>query len=142
MGKKNKVIRVVLDTNVLVSALLFRGELSKIHSLWKKGIIVPLITTSTFKELQNVLAYPKFALTVREIKAILEEEILPYFDIVEPAEETTGITRDPDDDKFLSCAVSGKAECIVSGDRDLLDLNKYRSIIIISPSKFIQGFNI
>jgi hypothetical protein len=139
MGPQKKaIIRVVLDTNVLVSALLFRGELSAIHSLWKKGRVTPLISRQTFSEIQRVLNYPKFKLSRKEIESILEEEILPFFDIVEPAPEIYRICRDPDDDKFLSCAVSGQAEYVVSGDKDLLILKKFYSVTIITPLDFLR----
>ncbi len=68
MGKKpKKIIRVVLDTNVLISALLFKGELSRIVGLWQKGKIVPVISKETFSELKTVLEYPKFSLSGAEI---------------------------------------------------------------------------
>ena len=88
MGARQKaVMRVVLDTNVVVSALLFKTTLSKIIALWQRGAITPVISKDTFQELQAVLAYPKFALTQDEIRAILEGEILPFFEVVEAVED-------------------------------------------------------
>ena len=84
MGKKEKTLKtVVLDTNILVSALLFRGELSGIVDLWKKGKFIPLLSKETFEEFRTVLEYPKFSLSVEDIRVIIEEEVLPYFDIIE-----------------------------------------------------------
>ena len=75
MGKKEKpIIKVVLDTNVLISSILFKGELSRIVDLWKRGKIIPVISRETFSELRTVLEYPKFRLTRGEIKEIIEEE--------------------------------------------------------------------
>jgi putative PIN family toxin of toxin-antitoxin system len=85
-----------------------------------------------------VLEYPKFSLTSQEIKRIIEEEVLPYFEVVEAQAETKGICRDPDDDKIIACAVAGGAKYIVSGDKDLLDLSKYRGVRIISGSGFLK----
>ena len=62
--------RVVLDTNVLVSALLFKGRLARLVELWQKGAIVPVISKETFDELRTVLCYPKFALNAEEIRRI------------------------------------------------------------------------
>jgi len=138
MGAKKKVIRVVLDTNILVSALLFSGELSRIYSMWKKEVIVPLLTRETFDEFQKVLVYPKFSLTTQEIKSILSEEVLPYFEVVDNTGDASGVCRDPDDDKFISCALSGGARIIVSGDRDLLNLGHYGKILIMNPAEFIK----
>jgi putative PIN family toxin of toxin-antitoxin system len=131
-----KVRRVVLDTNVLVSALLFTGELSKIVDLWQQGEVVPLISRETFDELRTVLGYPKFSLTPEEIQSIIEDEILPYFEVVEIKEKVRGVCRDPGDDKFLACALSGAAHFILSGDKDLTDLKSYKTIRVIKASEF------
>ena len=141
MGKKKAVKRVVLDTNVLISSLLFKGEASRIVVLWQKGKIKPLISKETFNELRAVLEYPKFSLSRNEIKSIIEDEILPFFEVVEVEKNIKGICRDPDDDKFISCAVSGEADWIVSGDKDLSDLGKYRSVRIIHVSEFLKMFD-
>lgn len=142
MGKKKKAVtRVVLDTNVLVSALLFRGELSEIVTLWKKGKVVPVISKETFNEFRNVLEYPKFSLSKSEIKTIIQEEILPFFEVVEITERAKGVCRDPDDDKFPSCALSGWVDFIVSGDEDLISLSRYKSIRIISIQEFLRMFS-
>lgn len=138
MGKKEKVRKVVLDTNVLVSALIFSGELSKIVDLWRKGKIIPVISRDTFEEFKTVLAYPKFSLTGEDIGAIIEENILPFFEVVEITANINGICRDPNDDKFLSCAVSAGVDFIVSGDKDLCDLGRYKSVRIISVAGLLR----
>jgi putative PIN family toxin of toxin-antitoxin system len=135
-----KVRRVVLDTNVLVSALLFTGELSKIVDLWRQGEIVPLISREMFNELRAVLAYPKFSLAPGEIQSIIENEILPYFEVVEIKEKGRGVCRDPGDDKFLECALSGAAHSVVSGDKDLTDLKSYKTVKIMKASDFLRRF--
>ena len=139
MGKKKeKVKKVVLDTSVLISALLFKGELSKLVELWQKGKIVPVISKATFQELRSVLEYPKFSLSQEEINAIIGNEVLPHFEVVEVTEEIKGACRDPADDKFISCALSASAGYIVSGDKDLWDLNRYKSVRIVTPSDFFK----
>ena len=141
MGKKEKQVkRVVLDTNVLISALLFRGRLPKIVGLWQKGKIIPVISKETFSELMTVLEYPKFSLTQEETDSIIKYEILPYFEIVEVVKDVKGICRDPEDDKFISCAISASADYIVSGDKDLIDLKQYKSIKIIKASEFLEMY--
>jgi len=141
VGKKEKAIgKVVLDTNILVSALLFQAELAGIVDLWKKGRIIPVLSKETFTEFKAVLEYPKFSLTQQEIKVIIEEEVLPYFEVIEVTDNIKGICRDVDDDKFIACAVSASADFIVTGDKDLLDLGKYKSVKIISASVFLKMF--
>lgn len=131
--------RIVLDTNVLVSALLFKGCLAGFVDLWREGEIVPIISRETFTELQDVLHYPKFALAEDEIQAIVEDEILPFFEVVDVKEVVTGDCRDPYDDQFLSVAVNSGAACIVTGEKDLLDLGKYRGIRIVTPQEFLAS---
>lgn len=135
-----KVRRVVLDTNVLVSALLFTGKLSKIVDLWRQGKVIPLISKETFEELRGVLEYPKFALALDEIQSIIENEILPFFAVVEIQENVRGGCRDPGDDKFIACAVSVPADFLVSGDKHLTDLKRYKTVKIIRVSKFLSMY--
>lgn len=139
MGKKQeKVKRVVLDTNVLVSALLFKGALSRLVELWRKGKMIPVISRETFEELTTVLQYPKFSLSKDEIKSVVEHEILPYFEIIEVVKAVKGVCRDPGDDKFVSCALSASVDCIVSGDKDFCDVRQYKTVKIISASDFLK----
>lgn len=139
MGKKpKKIIRVVLDTNVLISALLFKGELTRMVGLWQRGKMIPIISKETFDELRTVLEYPKFSLSRAEIKSLIEQEILPFFEVVNVSKHVKGACRDPGDDKFISCAISANADYIVTGDRDLSDLKKYQSVRIIHASDFIK----
>jgi uncharacterized protein len=137
MGKKKSPVKVVLDTNVLLSALLFRGSLARIAALWKERLIVPVFSRETFQEFDSALKYPKFSLTKDEIKAIVEEEILPYCDVTEVTEKVEGVCSDPDDDKFISCAVSASADFIVSGDKALTALKEYKAVKIMKPSDFL-----
>ena len=139
MGKKEKVIRkVVLDTNILVSALLFKGDLAGIVDLWRNGRIIPVLSRETFAEFKTVLEYPKFSLSGREIQMIIEQEVLPYFEIVEVSDKTENVCRDPDDDKFIACAISASADFIVSGDNDLLNMGGYKSARIINASTLLK----
>lgn len=138
MGKKKEVRRVVLDTNILVSALIFRGELARLVDAWKSGDIIPIISKETFEEFHAVLSYPKFRLTDSEIKAIVEDEVLPYFEVIEKTAEVIGVCKDPDDDMFIACAISAKADFIVSGDKALCDVGRYKSVRIITATEFLK----
>jgi putative PIN family toxin of toxin-antitoxin system len=121
-------VRVVLDTNAVVSALLFSGISSKFVSLWQKGLITPLLSREVLDEYLRVLGYPRFELSEGEIKELIQEEILPYAEVVKPKRRLHVVRRDPSDNKFIECAVAGKARVIISGDRDLLSLGRYRQI--------------
>ena len=137
MGKKVVPLRAVLDTNVLVSALVFGGAPGKIHELWIGKRLVPLISKETFAEFTKVLSYPKFQLSPAEITAIVEDELLPYAEVVEITDNVTGVCRDPHDDKFLAVAASGDAAYLVTGDQDLLALQVFRGIRILTVHDFL-----
>lgn len=130
-------MRVVLDTNAVISALLFSGVSSKLVSLWQDGLITPLLSREILDEYLRVLSYRKFELSEKEIKELIQEEILPYAEVVKPKRRLRVIRRDPADNKFLECAVAGKAGVIISGDKDLLSLGQYRKIRIQSPAQFL-----
>ncbi len=138
MGKKLKPWRVVLDTNALISALLFGGQSGMLRDLWKSGRIIPLVSKETFAEFRKVLSYPKSKLSQREIRSILNEEILPFVEAVEIAEQVTGVCRDTHDDMFLAVAAGGGAEYLVSGDRDLLVLEQYGKTRIVTVTEFLS----
>ena len=137
MGKVG-INRVVIDTNVLVSALLFGGTPGKLIPLWKSGRIQPLASKEMIDEYLRVLAYPKFKLSEEEIKFILYQEILPYFEAVQTKRGRVIIPDDPSDDKFIRCAKTGKATIIVSGDEHLLALKSYGKVKILTPTRFLE----
>jgi len=118
----SRKIRAVLDTNVIVSALLFEGETSRLADHWKQGRLTLILSPDIFAEMVRVLSYPKFQLEEKEIKILLEEEILPSAEIINPKSRRKRYARDPQDDKFIHAALAGSADLIVSGDRHLLEL--------------------
>jgi len=133
-------MRVVIDTNVMVSALLFSGMTSQLVPLWQKGSATLLLSRAILAEYLQVLAYPKFQLTNAEIRGLVEGEVLPFADIVRSTGHLRIVKNGPSDDKFLECAVSGKAKALISGDKDLLVLRQFRTVEILTPSQFLSGF--
>ena len=133
---------VIIDTNVIVSALLFGGKPGELIRLWKTGQIRPLISKEITEEYLRVLAYPKFNLSEKEINFLFNHEILPYFKAVriKPERWKTTIEDDPSDDMVIRCTVSGMGNIIISGDRHLLDLKSYDQIRILSVSEFLKEF--
>ncbi len=121
MGPAGLMKRVVLDTNVVVSALLFRGVTSQIHDLWRDRAILLLISDHRLAELARVLAYPKFKLGQDGVTALLAAEILPFSERVAP-NRAPPAGRDPADNEFLRCARDGVAQMLVTGDPNLLAL--------------------
>ena len=132
--------RIVLDTNVLVSAMLFAdGRLAPLRRAWREGRVVPLVGRATVEELLRVLAYPKFRLTDAEREDLLAD-VLPFCETV-AADAPAGDLppcRDIRDRMFLELAVAGHADALVSGDADLLVLADRFQIPIVSPSRFLD----
>ena len=131
--------RFVLDTGVLVSAVLLPRSVPRqaVDLAFAQGIV--LASADTIDELDGVLRRPKFNRYLREEERLL---FLAAFirdaNVVDVTEKLTEC-RDPKDNKFLELAVSGNATCIVSGDGDLLVLNPFRGVTILTPQEFISG---
>ena len=132
--------RVVLDTNVVLSALVFaQGRLAGVRNAWHAKLCSPLVSRATADELVRTLAYPKFNLSPEEQRELLAD-YLPYCVTVRiPAKlPKTPTCRDPADIPFLQLALAGKAEYVVTGDRDLLLLANRFSCAIIKPEAWLQ----
>jgi putative PIN family toxin of toxin-antitoxin system len=143
MGKRKKEgLKVVLDTNVLVSGLLCTGETSKVVRLWQDRKIIPVISRETFEELRTVVQYPKFGLNRQEIRDLIEFEILPYFEVLDVVQKIQNVCRDPEDDKFIACTISAGVDYLVTGDRDLSDMKRYKNIRILTIAEFISLFDL
>lgn len=132
------MIRAVLDTNVLVSALLFTGPPSQLVPAWQAGRLCPVVSAGILEEYLRVLAYPKFKLTNSEIHSLIEGEVLPFVETVRAKPISVPALRDPDDMKFLACARTAGVRWLVSGDDDLLSLHKVESVEIVSVTTFLQ----
>jgi uncharacterized protein len=137
MVEKKKGLRIVLDTNVLLSAVLFGGRLARMVDLWENGRITPVFSSETFNEFRRALEYPKFGLTQDERKALIDH-CIGYFAVVDVVAKIQGVCRDPFDDKFLACALSASARYLVSGDNDLLSIGHYKNIRIISSAELLR----
>ena len=133
------MIRAVLDTNVILSALLFGGRLERLHSAWRAGRLRLVMSRETTDELLRVMAYPKFRLTHAEITFLFDTELLPFADVIElPASNSKQRwSRDPEDDKFIRCAKAGKCARLITGDDDLLSLKRVGKVVILSPAEFL-----
>lgn len=127
--------RVVLDTNVLISALVFgSGTPAELRHAWQAQRIRPIVSHETASELIRVLAYPKFQLTDIERDDLLGE-YLPWCEpITVPAETVVPEVRDPDDRIFLRVALAGQADALVTGDQDLLSLREF-AVPIVTPAR-------
>lgn len=130
--------RVALDTNIVLSALVFGGNSARVRRAWQAGGFTPLVSTATGQELVRVLAYPKFRLTAADQEELLAD-YLPYTTTVRIPDPPPNIPecRDPFDVMFLHLAMAGKAKMLVTGDRDLLTLAGQTKFTILALGAFV-----
>ena len=128
--------RVVLDTNVLVSAVL-GGRTAPVLDRWRAGRFTLVVTDDIVREYLIVLRRPKFGLPAEVVDAITAY-VFRKAEFVTPVERLTVIAADPADDRFLEAAVAGEAEIIVSGNKHLLDLKTFRQISILTAHEFLS----
>lgn len=134
-------MRVVFDTNAIISALLFRGTASWLVSHWQNGEVTPMISRETARELLRVLAHPKFGLSSVQME-VAATRYLRYAERIECDGDDTGLPlcRDPNDQMFIRLAGAGRADILVSGDKDLLDLRGTTTFVIETLAEYRRRF--
>jgi len=133
-------VRAVIDTGVLVSALIHRqGTTGEVLRALRDGRFTAVYSTDLLVEIIDVLGRPslrlKYHIEPDDISVVINL-IRLRGDLVMPAHKVTAC-RDPKDDRFLEAALAGAADCIVSGDTDLLDLTSFEGIPILRPAEFL-----
>ena len=130
-------MRIVIDTNILISGVFFRGKERDLLELWFSGKFNVICTEEIFEEYLEVLT--RFTVKSgenkhQEITGIIAKNCLFIKNVYDEK-----YSRDPDDDKFINCAKSGGASYIVSGDKDLLVLKNIGDLEIITASNFLKS---
>jgi putative PIN family toxin of toxin-antitoxin system len=132
-------VKVVLDTNVLISGIFFSGPPAEILSYWRHKAFESVVSEPIIVEYIRVAEeiakkFPRLEIT----------EILEIFILNSTVVDTTGLKirlcEDPDDNKFLECAVAGGCEVIVSGDKHLLKIKEFQGIKILKPRDFLENY--
>ena len=131
--------RIVIDTNILISALGWNSKPEECLNLVLNQEIDAFATQPMIDELSKVLEYDKFNFSEEEKQKFLKI-IVSEFHFTNP-EKSIEASEDPDDNKFLECALSANADYIISGDSDLLKLKEYKNITITTPEKFLEEQN-
>ena len=129
--------RVVFDTNVWISGMVFGGEVQKVLQAAIEGRVLSIISMELLQELEAVLKSRKFNFPPEAISTVLYE-VQTLAIMVHPKLKLNVIKSDPSDNRVLECAIAGKPDWIVSGDSDLLGLKKIRGIKIYSPRDFLD----
>ncbi len=135
-------VRAVLDTNVLISGLCFGGPPGRILRLAVQGKVDLVTSPSLIEELSGVMSL-KFPRRQSAVMGTLGELAL-LWEIV-PSRllpKLSVVAADPSDDRVLECAMAGRADCVVSGDKHLLGLAEFRGIPILAPARFLSRFKL
>ncbi len=132
-------MKVVLDTNVLVSGIFFGGLPHRILEAWRDGKIQLLLSPAILEEYRRVMTELALQFPEIEVEGLIEFMTV-HSEIVLPSPLPSVIQMDPSDDKFLECAVAGGATCIVTGDGHLLELLKFREVSLLKPREFVQDY--
>ena len=132
-------MRVVLDTNVYISGIFFSGAPYEILEAWRDGRIQIVVSPDILEEYQRVgetLAsqFPHIDLQRLFELLTVNAEVVPSENLAEP------VCIDPDDDKFLACALTSGAEYIISGDKHLLRASGYKGLKVLSPRRFVDDY--
>ncbi len=138
-------MRVVADTNIVVSGLLWRGNPRRVLDAARDGIIELFTSTILLEELEDVLSREKFALRLEVAKVTAHDLVLGYAAlaaVVEAESIEPVILADPDDDAVLACALAAQCEVITSGDSHLFDLKQYKEVRILTASELVSELSL
>nr|MBA4405236.1 putative toxin-antitoxin system toxin component, PIN family [Nanoarchaeum sp.] len=135
------MLKLVLDTNTLVSAFFWEGDEAKLFREIEKGRAILFISKEILQEIEKVIIRPKF-IEVMNKAGLTSDQIIQK--IISVSRLVIGpklnilVCRDKEDNKFLECAQNAKVHYIVSGDKDLLNLKRYKNIKIVTTSEILR----
>ncbi len=132
-------MRVVIDTNVFISGVFFSGPPPHILKVWRDGKVRLAVSAEILDEYQRaaqVLAEQHPQANLDPILDLLTVEA----DFVSAPPLPEDVCEDPEDDKFLACAVAAKAKIVISGDKHLLRASGYRDIVVMRPREFVNRY--
>ncbi len=130
-------MRIVLDTNVLMSAVFFSGIPGQIIEAWKAGRLTVVVSPDILEEYRTVAEILGRQYGIQEAGE-LRSFLAVAAELIEAPALPAAVSRDSDDDKFLACALFGRAAAVVSGDDDLLSLGSWQGIKMLSPREFVD----
>ena len=133
-------MKIVCDTNILISGILFGGKPRDILRLCSFGTVTNCISPDTLKEVEEVLLRPKFGLNEKQVYEIIRL-FRDTFTLVSPDRRLSVVTANPDDNRILETVLATEADAIVSGDIHLLDLINWNGIPLLSADTFLKKFS-
>jgi putative PIN family toxin of toxin-antitoxin system len=131
-------MKVVIDTNVLISGVFFGGLPHRVLEGWRDGLFDLVVSPEILEEYSRVgeeltKKFPGVSLEPFLALLVMNAEI------VEPPDLPKQVSRDCDDDKFIACALAGKCRFIVSGDKDLLEVSTHKGLKVVKPREFLDS---
>ena len=128
--------RVVIDSNVWISALVFGGAPRRVYEVVVDGGVRIVVSAEILTEIRRVVSakFPDFAEDVQALLAVLHDQV----EMVTLGAVTITASRDPDDNRVLETAILGDAGTIISGDRDLLELDNFEGVAIVRASEWVE----
>jgi putative PIN family toxin of toxin-antitoxin system len=132
-------MKIILDTNVFISGIFFRGPPSQILENWQKQRFQIVLSEHILIEYQRVAEELSYKYPQVDIAPIIELVTI-YGQLIDTKSIDISLCEDPDDDKFIECAVAGKCDIIVSGDKHLLKLSGYKGIKVLKPRGFVEQY--
>ena len=132
-------MRIVLDTNVFISGIFFSGPPSQILNAWKNTKFQIVLSQEILKEYQRVAVSLADKFTTIDILPIIELVII-HGQFIDTKGFEVSVCDDPDDNKFIECAIAGNNKIIVSGDKHLLKVSGFQGITVLKPREFVDSY--
>jgi putative PIN family toxin of toxin-antitoxin system len=133
------LIKIVLDTNVFISGIIFGGYSKEILEAAVEGKVQLAVSDDILNEISEVLQRKKFNFMPSITRQIISE-IEKISEVITPKQSFKAVKRDPADNIIIDCAFEAKADFIITGDKDLLELKEFKNIEIVNPKKFKEEY--
>jgi putative PIN family toxin of toxin-antitoxin system len=132
-------MKIVLDTNVFISGIFFNGPPSKILKAWRDSKIQIILSAEILLEYQRVAEELSSKFPLVDIEGIIEL-LMIHGELFETNDLSVDICEDPDDNKFIECAIAASTKIIVSGDKHLLKISGFKGITVLNPREFLDNY--
>ena len=131
-------MKVVVDTNVVVSGVFFGGMPSRVLEAWRDRKIDLVVSPDILEEYRRVGEHLEAQFADVSLAPFLALLVMNA-EIIEPPDLPDQVSRDQDDDKFIACALAGNCRFIISGDKDLLEVSGYQGVTVVAPREFLDS---
>jgi len=131
-------MKIVIDTNVVVSGVFFGGMPSRVLETWRDGNVELVCSPDILEEYRRVGEHLEAQFADVSLAPFLALLVMNA-EIFDPPDLPEKVSKDPDDDKFIACAIASNCRLIISGDRDLLEVSGYQGVKVVIPREFLDS---